>query len=171
MTWETDVPPIDPAPDPGTVRVLWIGPIEAMMVRHQDTVVHFTAGTPPDTEMEPIASASAAVPLSVLALVPALGTVALGDGGAVFLRTPAGTWRPLASVPALHNPTDAVAYGSGLLASGDQGIISTLTSSTPCPSQAVWPRSIRSLHRLGTDILGAPEPDGVHAVVLLISPS
>jgi hypothetical protein len=171
VTWESDVLPIDPAPDPGTVKVLWVAPVEAMMVRHQNTVVHFTAGTPPDIEMEPITSATAAVPLSVVALAPALGTVALGDGGAIFLRTPTGTWRPFADVPGLGNPRDAVGYGAGLLASGDGGAIATLTSSTPCPVQSAWPRSIRSLHPLGTDVLAAPEPDGVHAVVLLISPS
>jgi hypothetical protein len=169
-TWETDVPPIDPAPPPGTVKVLQIAPVEAMMVRHEDSVVHFIAGTSGEFTIEPIASASLAVPLSALVSVPSLGPVALGDGGAIFVRTPAGTWRPFARVPTLGNARAAAAFGSGLVAAGDSGMIAEVNSSTSCPAQPAWPRPIRALYPLGPAILAAPEPDGVHRVVLVISP-
>jgi hypothetical protein len=172
VSWEHAVPALDPPPRRGLVKALFVGQVEGMMVRHETSVAHYTAGLDTPLVIEPIASASTAVPLSALAIAPMIGTVALGDGGAAFVRTGAGTWRRFATLAGLGQVEDAIAFQDGLLAADDGGRIAQLLAGPrACAPQTAWARTIRRLAAMGGEVVAAPEADGIHGSLLILTPS
>jgi hypothetical protein len=105
------------------------------------------------TEEHPVANADT---FSGLLNVPGIGMVACSSRGALYLRAPSGSWRPIGDTGLALGVCTLALYKEGFVFGGDQGFFGSYTTETGvCPATPLLQTTVTAIFVIGDALVVA----------------